>query len=289
MIYLLLSLISSSAIFLIFKWFGRFNINTFQAIVINYITATSLGLILVSDELSAGSIVYSPLIRNGFFLGFLFIGLFYLMAKISQDMGAGISSVATKLSLVIPAIFFMFTDPNDPFSWYKVIALLIAIPGVYYTVYSETPGKFTLLLPLILFLGSGMLDIVLAYTDQHFANSDSDKILLTFLPFSAAGTTGILILLFNKKMSLKFSKNTIIGGVILGIVNFASIFYLLKTFEMIPLDKSQIIPINNLGVVILSSLSAYFLMNEKLSRINKIGLMISIVAILVLLLGSYSL
>ena len=287
MIYLYLSLLSSSAIFLLFKTFTRYNVNTLQAIVLNYFTATVLGLTLVSGELSGGEISYSPLIRNGALLGFLFIGLFYLMAKISQDMGAGISSVATKLSLVIPAIFFMFFDNSDSFSWLKITALLVAIPGIYFTVYSKGSGKFSLLLPLILFLGSGFLDIVLAYTDQHYAHSNSDKILLTFLPFMVAGTTGMSILIGSKKNNLKFTRPTVIAGVVLGLINFASIFFLLKTFDSISLAKSQIIPINNLGIVIISSITAFILLKERLSSINVIGLTISGSAILILLVESY--
>ncbi len=264
MIYLILSLLSSSAIFVLFKLFSRFKVNTFQAIVLNYFTAMTLGITLTWSELSAGEITYSPLIRNGALLGFLFIGLFYLMAKISQDMGAGISSVATKLSLVIPAIFFMLWDSSDVFSWWKIAALIISIPGIYLTVYKPGKANFALLLPLILFLGSGFLDIVLAYTDQNYSNSNTDKVLLTFLPFTVAGTVGFFILSFIKK-DLKFSINTILGGIVLGLINFASIFYLLKTFEAMAMDKSQIIPINNLGIVILSALTGLIFLNEKLS------------------------
>ena len=287
MIYLILSLLSSSAIFLLFKLFTQYNVNTLQAIVINYFTATILGLTLVSGELSGGEISYSPLIRNGALLGFLFIGLFYLMAKISQDMGAGISSVATKLSLVIPATFFMLFDSSDSFSWLKVTALIAAIPGIYFTVYSKSSGKLTLLLPMILFAGSGLLDITLAYTDQHYSHSNSDKILLTFLPFMVAGTTGVSILLGSNKNNLKFNRSTVRAGIVLGLINFASIFFLLKTFDSLDLSKSQIIPINNLGIVILSSLAAFLFLKERLSRINKIGLIISGSSILILLVESY--
>lgn len=287
MIYLILSLLSSSAIFLLFKLFTQYNVNTLQAIVINYFTATILGLTLVSGELSGGEISYSPLIRNGALLGFLFIGLFYLMAKISQDMGAGISSVATKLSLVIPATFFMLFDSSDSFSWLKVTALIVAIPGIYFTVYSKSSGKLTLLLPMILFAGSGLLDITLAYTDQHYSHSNSDKILLTFLPFMVAGTTGVSILLGSNKNNLKFNRSTVRAGIVLGLINFASIFFLLKTFDSLDLSKSQIIPINNLGIVILSSLAAFLFLKERLSRINKIGLIISGSSILILLVESY--
>ncbi|MDG1658691.1 MAG: EamA/RhaT family transporter, partial [Crocinitomicaceae bacterium] len=44
MIALLLSVLSSSLIFVIFKLFARFKIDTFQAIVVNYFMAFIIGV-----------------------------------------------------------------------------------------------------------------------------------------------------------------------------------------------------------------------------------------------------
>ena len=110
MMFLVLSLLTSSAIFLLFKWFGLNNVNTFQAIVVNYIVACSLGVFLTAGKIDYSSLTTNPAFRNGALLGILFIGLFFLMALISQKMGAGISSTATKLSLVIPTLFFIMLN-----------------------------------------------------------------------------------------------------------------------------------------------------------------------------------
>ncbi|RLD30397.1 MAG: EamA/RhaT family transporter, partial [Bacteroidetes bacterium] len=45
MIYLLFSILSSTMIFVIFKLFSRYKINTLHAIVVNYIVACISGLI----------------------------------------------------------------------------------------------------------------------------------------------------------------------------------------------------------------------------------------------------
>ena len=45
MLYLLLSVLFSSAIFIIFKLFDTYKINTLQAIVFNYFTAFTIGIL----------------------------------------------------------------------------------------------------------------------------------------------------------------------------------------------------------------------------------------------------
>jgi len=45
MLYLLLSVLFSSAIFIVFKLFDTYKINTLQAIVFNYFTAFTIGIL----------------------------------------------------------------------------------------------------------------------------------------------------------------------------------------------------------------------------------------------------
>jgi uncharacterized membrane protein len=78
------------------------------------------------------------------------------------------------------------------------------------------------------------------------------------------------------------SKEWIFGG-LLGLVNFFSIFFLVKTINDSWLSKGSIVCLNNLGVVLLSTLIAIVAFKEKLSRINWIGLALAIVALGMLL------
>jgi drug/metabolite transporter (DMT)-like permease len=70
------------------------------------------------------------------------------------------------------------------------------------------------------------------------------------------------------------------AGIALGIPNFFSIYFLLKTFQF--WDKSIAIPLNNVSIVIVSALLGYFLFKEKLSNINALGVLIAIVSILLI-------
>jgi uncharacterized membrane protein len=69
----------------------------------------------------------------------------------------------------------------------------------------------------------------------------------------------------------------------LGVVNFLSIYFLVKTFDAHLLDRSAIIPINNLGVVLCSAMAGFIFFQERLSRLNVLGLGLSILAILLLI------
>ena len=78
MIWLLLSIISSTAIMLIFKSFRKYEISTFNAIVINYFTACAIGIPLV-DNWGAVAQSYQNWYYLALILGAIFISLFFLI------------------------------------------------------------------------------------------------------------------------------------------------------------------------------------------------------------------
>ena len=75
MIYLILSIISTTCLVLIFKLFEKFKIDTFQAIVVNYIVAAGLGFLLDDSGIAIGSITSQSWFLNAVIIGLLFIPL----------------------------------------------------------------------------------------------------------------------------------------------------------------------------------------------------------------------
>ena len=57
MIYLILSILSSTAIFVLFKLFNKYNIDTLQAIVVNYFTAFAFGIIANNQSVNIKEII----------------------------------------------------------------------------------------------------------------------------------------------------------------------------------------------------------------------------------------
>ena len=76
------------------------------------------------------------------------------------------------------------------------------------------------------------------------------------------------------------SYKTIIAGTILGLLNFGSTFYILKSMGVY--ESAVVFPVANAGIVSLSALTGYILFREKLSRMNWAGILLAILAILLI-------
>ena len=79
MIYLLLSILCSTAIYAIFSLFARYRVDTFQAIVVNYFVASSFGFLYIRANGGGDYQFNEPWIMNAALVGILFISLFYFI------------------------------------------------------------------------------------------------------------------------------------------------------------------------------------------------------------------
>lgn len=286
MIYLLIGIICSTFIFTLFRIFPNYKAYTFPAIVINYLVAIGCGVLMLDTDYHIIEQLGKEWFRGGLLMGFLFIGLFYLMAFTSQRLGMGVSSVATKMSLVISVAYFMITDPADEVTFIKVLAICIAVLGVLFSSSKDkTVAKvpfYLFLFPLIIFVGSAFIDIIIGHYSPTLT-SDSDRYLFTSTPFITSAVVGSLVLIIQKaKGALQMNAPTLLGGLLLGFVNFGSIFFLVKAFESGFIERSSIVSINNLGIILMSALIGVLFFSEKLKGKRLLGLGLSIVAIVML-------
>jgi multidrug transporter EmrE-like cation transporter len=81
----------------------------------------------------------------------------------------------------------------------------------------------------------------------------------------------------------RFTWTNALWGLALGLPNYFSMYYLLKTLEVY--QGSSIFPVNNIGIVATSTLVAYVFFKEALSRLKLIGLGLAIVAIILMSLS----
>jgi len=71
----------------------------------------------------------------------------------------------------------------------------------------------------------------------------------------------------------------ILGGVVFGVPNFASLIFFFNALESSGFGASQVFPIVSMGVVVLSALIGLILFKEKLSLMNWIGLGFAVLSI----------
>ncbi len=280
--YLLLSILCSTVIFIIFKCFEKYNVNTLQAIVINYFIAATFGFLDYNAKLSVLEITDSKWFIGALCLGALFIAIFNVMALTAQKNGLSVTSVASKMSVVIPIIFGVYAY-NESVNLQKLIGILLALAAVYLTsVKAKSLKTFqlkNLSLPIILFLGSGTIDTSIKYLETKYL-ADNEIPVFSATIFLCSGLIGVILLTIKSlKTPLKLSYKPLIGGAILGVVNYYAILTLLKALQINGFESSTLFTLNNVGIVMLSTLIGLLFFKEKLIRKNWIGIALAIISI----------
>lgn len=281
MIWLLLSILCSTLIFVVFKLFDKHGIDNLQAIITNYFVAFSVGLITSEIDFQPLSIISEAWYPNTIILGLVFISLFQLMAAVSQKLGVSVVSVSVKMSLAIPVIAAVILY-DEQMPTIKILGILAALTAVFMASYKpeQTKGHtLYILMPIVLFLGSGLLDAFLNY-NQKFLVPSSQHAYFASATFLNAGIFGLLFISAKSlKSKVKVEWKNIIGGIILGIPNYGSIYFLLRALDVPTLESSVVFPINNVGIVLLSVVIGGLVFHEHLSRTNKIGILMALVGI----------
>jgi drug/metabolite transporter (DMT)-like permease len=278
MIALIGSILFSSFIFILFKLFPKFGIDTFQAIVFNYFTACICGFALYGDSWSNAAWSDINWLYAALICGVLFISLFVLMGKSSQINGVAITSVAVKMSMAISAIFIGF---GESFGILKITGIVMAIIGVLLVSFDKSSSKQkpVIWMLLVLFFGSGMLDFVLNFV-QKYMLTNLTAALFSAIGFGIAGFFGVIMLVnsvFRKQTQL--SLKNVFAGICLGIPNFFSIYLLITAYSSTGWSDSTVLAVVNVSIVITSAILGFIAFKEALSKQKLLGLVCSILAI----------
>ncbi|MCC7029742.1 MAG: DMT family transporter [Chitinophagaceae bacterium] len=288
--YLLLSILLNGYIGVVFVFFNKYKVDLFQAIVFNYITCVITGSVVIGHFPLQVSTIDKPWFKFALLMGALFISVFNIIAVSSVKAGVTATQTSNKLSLIIPVLFSWYFY-HENIGWVKWLGIALALVAVIFTISKDKKSikqksLLVYLLPLILFIGSGIIDTLTKYAEKHFIKNDATANAYLIAGFFVAAFIGSLLLLFlyifGKK---KFHYKHLAAGIILGIPNYFSIFYLIKALGSDALSSSAIIPINNIGVLFVVSLFGIFIFKEKISRLNYFGILLTIVAILLIYYG----
>ena len=276
MIYLALTVFSTVLLFLIFKEYGKRNIDRIQAITFNYLTAGLISFFIGSNEYNS-DILNEPWITSSIFLGIYFIIMFNIMGKTTQKLGITTASLSSKMSLIIPVIYAIIFQ-EDKASLIKIFGITLALSSLYLIIRSDQKKRGPIYLAIILFFGAGILDTILSSIQNNYLHDRIAYGFFTTTVFFSAFLTGLFVLIFKRK---KIKYKSILGGIALGIPNYFSIYYLLLALEQI--ETSLVFPLLNIGVVALSSVIGVISYKEHLTKTNITGVIIAILAIILLM------
>ncbi len=282
MLYLIFAIITSTAIFVIFKLFQRYRIDLVQAIAVNYIAAAALGFFIDRDNYHFNTLLQQEWMPFAIIIGILFIFTFQLFAFSSQTAGVAITAISTKISVVIPVLVGVLIYTNETLSIFKIIGLVLAIVSFLLVFQNNKNMKINprfMLLPITLFLANGFNDTIMTYSQRnHAGESTIVFISCVFLTSMIIGIIWVLIryILYKEKILIR----NINAGVILGIFNFLSTYYFFKGVDKI--ESAVFFPVLNTGIVSLSALTGVFFFKEKFNLINWIGIVTAIVTIILI-------
>lgn len=294
MIYLLGSIVLSSYLTLSFKVLQRLHINAFQAIVFNYIACVCTGAIFNGSFPVNAAAVQSGWFKWALLMGLMFISIFNVIGFTTQKLGVAVASVANKLSMVIPFLFSIYLY-SEKATALKITGIVIALAAVVFTCFpsqknaanSNKKNQLLLLLPVILFISSGLLDTLIVYVKNNFFSNPADNFnnfLIT--AFTVAGVIGVVVLLLQAATGKQqLSGKTVLAGILIGIPNYFSIWFLGKVISEYQGNSSAVIPVNNMGIVLFSAVAAWILFKEKLLPVNWLGIVLAIAAIALIAYG----
>ena len=260
--------------------FEKYKVDNLQGLIINYLTAATCSYFFIKEDISVDVILNSEWMYHAMIIGALFIVVFNFYAYGIQKVGIAITTVANKMSLVIPVCAAIILY-GDSFTYLKGIAFFLALSGIYL---SSTKGgglsfdKKYLWLIILVFIGQGISDSIFNDFAQKFPNEGG--YLFFMVLFFMASISGILILIGKSvKTKNKLQLKSVFWGIIFGVPNFFSLLFFLKALSDPKLSSSIVFPLVSMGVVVSSSLIGMFLFKEKLSRTNWIGILLSVCAI----------
>ena len=288
MLWILLGVLCSAWLVASFKLFERFGMTAFQCILVNYIVC-----VLTAWATSGSFPIPAYFWRETWFpytlgIGLTFILTFNLVALTVQRVSIAMGGLMQKMSLVFAVIFIVlyYQEPLTPF---KIAGISLAIVAIFLTNYSpkiaNTPknrpkNSLTWALPLATLLGSGLVDIGIVYAGRTLSGGEVSPTIIAAI-FSCAGFWGLLWLIYSLITGQqKLSWRSILGGIALGIPNYGSIYFMYKAMETLP--STVVFSVNNLGVILATTLVGVLFFSERPNRINLIGIATTLIAIYLL-------
>ena len=275
MVLVILAAVFVAALFVLFKSFEVRRVALLPAIVINYFTALCCGL-LISQPWAAGdlTLLWAP----SFILSFLFISVFYLTGVSAQRAGVSPTTVASKMSLVLTVLFSVFVFKEDPgtLGW---VGIGLALAGVVLSTWSaEGHARGSAWsLPVLLFFGNAAIDIGINVTQRTRTTPLTEAVFPTIV-FGCAGVLGLLWSLQRKEHHAFGDPRTWIAGVLLGMVNYGSLYFVVKALANSGLPSSSVFPLMNIGVILFGSAASMLLFKERLKPVHIAGIIVSVVA-----------
>jgi drug/metabolite transporter (DMT)-like permease len=289
MVWLLLSMSCSVILGFLFKVFPKYGIDTFQAIVVNYMVCVACSTLQNRHFMVDNQAMQAPWLPYALCLGFVFITGFTLAAATVRHFSVTISQIMQKMSILITVPFAIIAY-HESAGWMKVLGVVLAIIAI---VLVNIPEKAVgadqndkkaaisyryLAIPFFTWLLAGVIEVVFVIVQKGKMIAMGDTAFITTV-FFTAGCLGTLYLVYQIVTGTQvWSNRSIVAGLALGIPNYGSMFFLLQGLSS-GIESSIFFPLNNMGIILLTALIAVLVFKDRLSKINLFGILLTLIAL----------
>ena len=297
MLYFLLAVVFTVALYLIMRAFPRYGVHSFHAIVFNYYACVITGLVLSPNLTPYRLLNWSstPTLLT-LALGIMFVTAFVLIGQTTQKVSVTAASLTANMSLVIPVIFglFIFKNANKIYTLWNYLGLVLALValalGGIQRKKAALPTEpapdrlnwLVLALPLLTFVATGTNNTLINFLSMSYYQPEET---ITFTVIACIGAVLVSTLLLVGRVFFqgeRVSLRSLTGGLLLGIPNFLSFYFLLKALGSFGNSAAFVFPIYNILTMMASAAAAWLFFRERLNTYNRLGLLLAVVAILLI-------
>ncbi|HQO10642.1 MAG TPA: EamA family transporter [Clostridiales bacterium] len=279
--YIILAILSSSAISLILKFSESRGYNRNTVTTSNYVSAFTVSIIL---SLSSSGTVFISGLNEVLYLG-LFTGVMYYLGfifiqKSIKENGVGITGAISKTGIILPVILSMIFWKEIP-SVLQGTGVVISLTAIFILnldasdLKSFKGLKITLLL---LFLISGTAEFTTKIFEKYFEMQY--KPLYMSVIFFTAFLISLTFTIRSVRHGNKISVKEIATGLSAGIPNMAATYFLIESLKYY--KASVAFPIYSSGTILIINLGGYFIFGEKLSKKDMTAVVMIIIAIVMM-------
>lgn len=286
MFFLLLTVICSVLLGFIFKLFARFGVDGFQAIVFNYFTCFGCGWLHLGHFPLQREDFGAAWMPSALILGLIFVSGFNMAALTVRHFGVTIGQIMQKMSILLTVPFAILAYQESA-GLLKVMGVLFALVAIILVNWprkkneddlGQSPVRALLWIPFATWALAGLLEVLLVRVQNERLADLNDPTFIIII-FGTAGCLGLLLALLGWASGrLRFAWKNVLGGVLLGVPNYGSMLFMLLALGS-GLEGSFVFPVANVGIILVTTLGAVTLFEERLSRLNWIGIVLALAAI----------
>jgi drug/metabolite transporter (DMT)-like permease len=286
MLYLVMSVILNTLISVIFRYFGKFGINNFAAIVVNYLICFLIGIAMTGGSILDFSTIPMSWVSVLLFLGSIFIVTFNLVAATVQIFSITVATLVQKMSVILVVIFSLVYY-HEQLNMLRASGLIIGIVSIF--LISGRPKKsvtahkswFVFALPILVFVLGGCIDSTFVHIGKLGLSAGREDAFTAYL-FGTAGMLGLIYLLYLMLIKgRRYTGQDVWAGIALGVPNYFTVYSIQKMLTT-ESDGSVIFPIHNIGILLLSALVSKLIFSEAFTHMKIVGILLATVAIIIL-------